>query len=523
MDKNIELQEVKELQSRFQASTNELNQHLESLTQKIGEFTEINSFQGKTADGIKEHIFTVHGGIVSAFMVIADGLNLQFQKAIEDFNSSVDSDADAKIYGSYLDEVKKKVNGYSEAFNHSNEEAQQTVGTVSDIVAIQYPSSSGITEGAVNSQKEISDTLEKLEAYNSQQQDLQDFDGMMRELDDGMNRVQANGGDFSIGAAEKILPEGWFAGIVASLKKTAGWTGKGKKLVMSFFSVALRMGYMERILGFRSEFDINALEGQGAHILKTLKQSDMVKILKLLTVDENEDAIIKFIFQDKFKIDYGEVTRTAIAQAKKDIYKLPEFEALQDFRMTSAEEGVLKTLGDKWKGSFKTEFLKNFTDLNYKKWPETFKDLKTTGTIFKSVAIAGTALTVVDNVVKSQANGFQLQDVRDVVLDTGVDFAFAAGATATGAVIGTALGPLGTVAGAAIGTAVGVVGSILVNTKSDMLGGESVVSGTKKLVKWGADFYDNVRVGNYKEVMKMANSTVDNGKAALKKLKSIFW
>ena len=51
--------------------------------------------------------------------------------------------------------------------------------------------------------------------------------------------------------------------------------------------------------------------------------------------------------------------------------------------------------------------------------------LKGTGTLFKSVAIMGTGLTVVDNAIKSQDDGFQLQDVRDVALDTGVDLAYA--------------------------------------------------------------------------------------------------
>ena len=45
VDKNIELQEVKELQSRFQASATELNQQFESLLGKIADFSEINSFQ----------------------------------------------------------------------------------------------------------------------------------------------------------------------------------------------------------------------------------------------------------------------------------------------------------------------------------------------------------------------------------------------------------------------------------------------------------------------------------------------
>lgn len=247
MDKNIELQEVKELQSRFQASATELNQQFESLLGKIADFSEINSFQGAAADGIKGHLSRVHGSVISGCMVAAESLSMQFEKAIEDFNSSVDSDADTKIYGSYLDNVKQKINGYSNSFNQSNELAQQTISSINDIVPIHYPSSSGISEGVEKSQKEISDTLEKLEAYNSQQNDLQNFDDMLRGLDGAMRQIQETEGNFSSDTTEKLLSEGTFASIVGVAKMIAGYTGKAKKGVVGLFSGYLRLVYMKKI------------------------------------------------------------------------------------------------------------------------------------------------------------------------------------------------------------------------------------------------------------------------------------
>ncbi|HDR3649777.1 TPA: hypothetical protein QCO08_002025 [Bacillus anthracis] len=516
MDKNIELQEVKELQSRFQASATELNQQFESLLGKIADFSEINSFQGAAADGIKGHLSRVHGSVISGCMVAAESLSMQFEKAIEDFNSSVDSDADTKIYGSYLDNVKQKINGYSNSFNQSNELAQQTISSINDIVPIHYPSSSGISEGVEKSQKEISDTLEKLEAYNSQQNDLQNFVDMLRGLDGAMRQIQETEGNFSSDTTEKLLSEGTFASIVGVAKMIAGYTGKAKKGVVGLFSGYLRLVYMKKNLGFGVDFDVNARKGKGAYVFKTLNDADIVAASKLLATDANEDAIFKFIFKDKFKVKYNNETRNVIKQAKKDIYKLPEFKAGKDFIMTRKEEGFLKALKNRWTDSFGTEFQKSIDEFNFKKWPETFKKLKGTGTLFKSVAIIGTGLTVVDNAIKSQDDGFQLQDVRDVALDTGVDLAYAAGAAATGAAIGTAVGPLGTLAGGAIGAVVGIGASLLVNEKLSILGGESVVSGTKKLVKWAVNMNDNLKSGNYKEFTK------ENAKV-LKKLKSIFW
>ena len=37
--------------------------------QKIEDFTQINSFQGKAADDIKNHLSTVHGSVITGFTV----------------------------------------------------------------------------------------------------------------------------------------------------------------------------------------------------------------------------------------------------------------------------------------------------------------------------------------------------------------------------------------------------------------------------------------------------------------------
>ncbi len=77
--------------------------------------------------------------------------------------------------------------------------------------------------------KEISDTLEKLEAYNSQQNDLQNFDDMLRGLDGAMRQIQETEGNFSSDTTEKLMSEGTFASIVGVAKMIAGYTGKAKK------------------------------------------------------------------------------------------------------------------------------------------------------------------------------------------------------------------------------------------------------------------------------------------------------
>lgn len=61
---------------------------------------------------------------------------------------------------------------------------------------------------------------------------------------------------------------------------------------------------------------------------------------------------------------------------------------------------------------------------------------------------------------------------------------------------------LGTLAGGAVGAVAGVLISVGLNTKSDRLGGESVVSGTKKLVKWAVNMNDNLKSEIIKNLRK---------------------
>ncbi|MCU5462448.1 T7SS effector LXG polymorphic toxin [Bacillus cereus] len=507
MDKNIELQEVKELQNRFQASATELNLQFECLMQKILDFTEINSFQGKAASDIKNYLSTVHGNVIFKYMEAVELLKEQFQKSINDFNSTVDSDADTKIYGIYLDDVKKKINGYSEGFNLSNDQARQTVGSVSDIIAIQYPSSAGIMEGSIKSQKEISDTLEKLEAYNSNQSDLQTFQEMIRELEDGMNRVQAYGGDFSSDSIEKIMPEEWVAATVVTSKAWIGGFNKGNKWGKGVVSSFLRYHYMKKVLGFGTQFDI--IDGEGQYLLKTTKPKQMVEALEFLKADKNEDHIFKFLKGRVEEYLTGwmrptdpKVTDREVRIAKREIMELPEFKAYKDFKLDWKSNGLVKAVGNKSWSSLKTELGKGVTDLKPWKWKDTLKELGGVGKTMKSFGIAGSVLSVANNVVEASNNaknngGWQLHDVVDIATDSAVDVGATAGAAATGAVVGSFfLPPIGT----AVGAGVGIAATVVLN--GEWFGGESIVSATKKGIK----------------------SVTNNGiESATKKLKALFW
>ncbi|MGW5982809.1 T7SS effector LXG polymorphic toxin [Bacillus mycoides] len=483
MSKIIELQEVKELQERFNSSAEELNQHLETLQQKIEDFTQINSFQGKAADTIKNHLSTVHGAVITGFTVTTEMLKSQFQKAIEEFNSEVDSDADAKIHGSYLDDVKKKVNGYSEGFSHSNEEAKKTVGTISDIVAIQYPSSSSITEGAVKSQKEISDTLEKLETYNSKQSDLQEFDELMRKIDEGMKQIKVNNGNLSIASIGKLISSVAIGNIIKVMADTMtkfDISVKGTKALLASY---IRMHYVKKNYALDVLFDPKGRKGKGVYELSTLKKEDLVKVAKILTMDNNDDVLVRFI-KNKLEFEFGDLktTNAQIKKARKTILKLPEFQSYQDFHVDWEKKGLPTAIGERGLSAFKTAYADGLKDLHPGKWKEMFKGMGKPATVLKGAGIFGAVVSVGGNVVDAtKDDGWQLHDVADIATDSAVDIGANAGAMAAGAVAGSFfLPPLGTVVGA--GVAVGLTWAI--NKKWSFLGGEdNAIDLAKKGVK----------------------------------------
>ncbi|PGZ99167.1 hypothetical protein COE51_10060 [Bacillus pseudomycoides] len=482
MGKIIELQEVKELQTRFNSNAEELNQHFESLMQKIEDFTQINSFQGETADNIKKYLSTVHVvGVISGFMASTEVLKSQFQKAIEEFNSEVDSDADTKIHGSYLGDLKKKVNGYSEGFNHSNEAARKTVDKISDIVAIQYPSSSSITEGAAKSQKEISDTLEKLEAYNSKQSDLQRFHELMQKIDEGMKEIKENNGNLSSASIEKIISSSAIGNIIKVTADTMTNFDNGVKRSKFLISAYTRLYYSKKHFKFKALFDPNGRKGKGAYKLLTSKEEDLIAMSKLLKLDYNEDELKKFI-QNGFKLEDSRVTKAQIKKAKKTIYKLPEFQEYQEFRADRRDNGFFKAVGKKGWSSFKNAYADGLKDLNPGKWKETFKELSgNTAKGLKGAGIFGAVMSVGSNVVEAtKKDGWQLYDVADITTDSAVDIGANAGAMAAGAVAGSLfLPPLGTV----VGAGVGIFSTVLLNKKWDKLGGDNIIDITKKGVK----------------------------------------
>ncbi|MCK6256347.1 WXG100 family type VII secretion target [Fictibacillus sp. KIGAM418] len=264
--------------------------------------------------------------------------------------------------------------------------------------------------------------------------------------------------------------------LFATVKQGASSLSKGIKYGKVTAALSISQ-YLKWKYNFNAVFDPAGRKGKGAYTLSARNRKDLVKIGKMLKLNKDDDAFVKFI-RNGFKFEDLKTSRSQIKKAKASIYKLPDFVAHQEFKMDQSKIGnfgAMKTQA--WK-SFKSSYADSAKNLNPMKWKEAFKEVGKAGKTLKGLAVVGSVLSVGGNIIESQKDGFQAMDTVDVVTDSAVDMGSISAAAATGAAFGSFIAPpAGTVAGAVIGMGA----SYLMNEK--IFGGESVVSGTKKAIK----------------------------------------
>ena len=163
-------------------------------------------------------------------------------------------------------------------------------------------------------------------------------------------------------------------------------------------------------------------------------------------------------------------------KAGKDLKKASEIDVLKN-RYASTVEGKVNFSEMRKAGwsSFKSA-INPLSD--FKGW----KDASNVTKAGKALGIAGTAMTFINNVntdfINADGGINSAQNWRNFAVDTGVDLASGAGATAIGAAFGSLVAPpLGTVVGAGLGMGV----SYLIN--KDWGGGKSVTTWAKDSLK----------------------------------------
>ncbi|WP_139168358.1 hypothetical protein [Fictibacillus solisalsi] len=315
--------------------------------------------------------------------------------------------------------------------------------------------------------------------YNSLIQELDHYGSLLNGAEEVVKRTEtqfreADQKVFNADSFTAFLSGTAFAGIRQGVASVSKGIKYGRMTTALSISQYLKWKY-----GFTAIFDPAGRKGRGAYTLSSKNTKDIVAISKMLKLNKDDDAFIKYI-KNGFKFDDLKTTKSQIKKAKTAIYKLPDFVAHQEYKKDLKNIGFTKAVGKQaWTG-FKSSYADSVKTINPMKWKDTFKEVGKVGKTVKGLAVVGSALSIANNVVEAQKDGWQAHDAVDIVTDSAVDMGGIAAAAATGAAVGSLIAPpIGTV----VGAGVSVIASYGLNTKFDALGGESVVSAAKKGVK----------------------------------------
>ncbi len=315
--------------------------------------------------------------------------------------------------------------------------------------------------------------------YNSLIQQMEHYGTLLHSAQDVVKKTETK---FREADQQLFSADGFTSFLSGTLFATVrqGVSNVSKSIKYGRVSTALTISqYLKWKYDFKTLFDPAGRKGRGAYTLSARNNKDLVTIAKMLKLNKDDDAFMKYI-RNGFKFEDLKTTKSQIKKAKATIYKLPDFVAHQEFKKDLGKIGFTKAFGKQGLKGFKSSYADSLKNLNPAKWKSTFKEVGKVGKAVKGLAVVGSALSVAGNVIESQKDGWQGMDAADIVTDSAVDIGSIAASAGAGAAVGSLIvPPVGTV----VGAGVGIAASFAMNYKSGLLGGESIVSGTKKAIK----------------------------------------
>ncbi|MBC1476009.1 hypothetical protein HB852_15435 [Listeria grandensis] len=491
MGKKIHYDEVLTANNTLQTDCSTLEDNLTSIQQKLNSFSDMNSFTGEAANETKNYLGEMHGSLIAGMMALSTQFHSGFKKTALDYLSEVDNDQASIMYEDHLKDIKREITSKCTDFVTLKDDAKSTIQSIQDIASVQNPSSTDFTTSIDETKTHIDKTIEKLCEYDSiVDADTTEIETLLDSLKEGISKLYV-ANDMSATSTDSMKASGWFGGLIGAVAFTneqyenAGKFGKYLETAASAFT----RGYVKYFRKLGIEFSVKATGSgrlKGAYKFAINDADDLAEIAKILKLPADK-KVLKELLENGFSF---KANNAKLKTIKRAIYKLPDFQAYQTFKIAEAASGTSKALGLTAMSNFSDELSKVGTKLKPWEWKNswnTFKDgfseASKFGKAAKGIAVVGSVLSVTDNILTSQKDGFQLHDIADVATDSAVDIGFNAGAAALGATVGSAiLPPLGTVVGAAAGIGI----SWAVNADIPFLDPpKSLVDCTKDTIKSG--------------------------------------
>lgn len=502
MSKQMYFQEVQALKKQFIEDSKVLEQRLNSLQKKFNSFATLNSFSGKAATNTKNYLDEIHGSLMASFAASSTNLRESFKKTTSEYKSKVDSSDSSIMVEDYLRDIVKKIANIKNDFNNTHSEGKKIIEEVQDITNASYPSATEITQSINKAREQIVKSLEKLAEFEgAPDTGLLESQTMIEALEKGIQ--SASKSDMSSASTSQMKTSSWFGtliGGIVSINNAYKSVASNKKYLDFIASGAVR-GYIKYGRKLGVTFDVaktSSGKHKGVYKFAIDDADELAQVAAMLKLSKDKKMIDRLV-DVGFKFD---VSKKRLKYLKREIYKLPDFKAFQDYKILEKNLGSVKALGKTGLNNFKSELVKSTSKLKAWDWKNQLKDFKgefskagKLGKTMKGLGMVSSVISIGDNIAESQKDGFQLHDIADVATDSAVDVGFNAGAAAAGATVGSAfLPPLGTVIGMGVGIGISAAAdnikwgqppkSVIEHTKSAVKKGTKWVGNKLKKIFW---------------------------------------
>lgn len=554
---NIKYDSMEQLYKKTKQRFIEWNTELSNWENSYNQIVNMESFQGVSAKCTKSYLSEVHGLLITALQQSFKSYQYRLLLYIQGYYK-IDANCNASLPENKMKELCERLTQESKDLEDISYKVNENLRHISDIIPLPYPSKQYLQDNISGVKSEINSFCDDINNYeNSEYSNVNgDLHTLIDSLDRTVKEFLNHNGDigcytqgsikYSLNAFE--LSESVHTNIdyvsnnvdnitlaledEEELFSNEENTDKNEESDYDLLDVPktlndpLIRGIMgvdpKKLLlldGFRKGGFVFKRDKATGNVFLTLNKhrfknnSEYIKAKNDLSkylggtskwdksfVDNltNNDGILLFNSKTNkiYKNNSNKIINSKFSELAKTVTNLED----------NLNSGLLKKMSSAASDSFKESMSLKGTVDNFKIWKAGTKIEGAT----KALGIAGTVITATANlsdfVEEDGSFEFNGENVKNYVVNTGVDVVTSAAAGAAGAAVGSLiLPPLGTVVGLAVGTAIGS----LINKPFPFLGGDSLVD----KVKDGANFV----------VDKAGELVSDVANGIGKTLSNIFW
>ncbi|WP_424475013.1 T7SS effector LXG polymorphic toxin [Oceanobacillus kimchii] len=484
MTNKVDMVEIEQSSNDIAVISEDIMQSLDQLELDIDQVLSMETFRGKTADKAKNYLTHVHLEIINLLKEVWFELEVNLEKHIDTFTSTVDSNSNAIIETIYLKEVETEINNDYNSLEHEENSVHQAINQVADICHVTKPN----LDNAFYQKREaigiIDRTNDNFEIFQKDgKNELENIDQVMKGLTNAINgALNKSGTDrfevYKESNGNPVLRELADATRFLGYAQTGAYAATSNaKIMKAAKDLGLHVVESKDKKTGKSIYRINATE-------KALKELGIAPDKHAReALKHRKSGIAKAHWNEKTRISYMQKAPLSYYDKKtgKHVWSTTGNRVLANYPQLEGwnSKASIKERGSLFWQEGKKELsqnLKDSTKVDLKGFDGSIKG--TAKTAGKLLGPLGVGLTYYSNYSDAEHSGglsgtdAHSRAVQDTVIDTTVSTAVQAGFTAAG----TAFIPIPGV-GTAIGAAFGLGANYLLNRKGK--DGKSFMDKTK--------------------------------------------